>query len=308
MTTHQPSGSPTATKSWHRICVTVPGSLSEAIISFLCGITGQGVEQAEHGEEGETVTAYLPESADADKQLQKIKAFLAHLQQTLPPGQELQLSLSAMQDEDWNRKWKAHFRPEYVSPRLIIKPTWENFTPASGEKVIEMDPGMAFGTGHHASTRLSVQFIERLLQNSNPPQTVLDVGTGTGILAMAAVLLGAHSACAIDNDPEAVTAAADNVRRNGLNGKIATSGTDLKDVPGRFDLVIANIIHDTLVFLAPHLMEKMKSGGYLILAGILAGEQEKNIITVYTGLGLRHLATSQNDEWVALLFTDKLDP
>ena len=122
------------------------------------------------------------------------------------------------------------------------------------------------------------------------------------------LLLGAHSACAIDNDPEAVKVAAENIQRNRLSGSIETSGVDLRDVPGRFDLVIANIIHDTLLSLAPLLKEKMQRGGHLILAGILAGDQEKSIIEAYSDLGLHHLAATQEGEWAALLFTYKLKP
>lgn len=305
MTTHLPPKAPAAPKNWHQIYITAPNSLADILGSFLYDITGQGIELSENSK---TITAYLPESPDAGEKIQQIKQFLSRLQESLPNEQKLTISLRSLLDEDWNRKWKAHFKPEHITPRLVIKPTWENYTPATDEKIIEMDPGMAFGTGHHASTRLCVQFIDRLLRRSTPPKTILDVGTGTGILAMTAVLLGANSTLAIDNDPEAVTVAAENIRRNNLSAQITTGGTDLQDVPGRFELVIANIIHDTLLAIAPLLIAKMEKGGHLILAGILAGEQEKGIAKAYTGLGIRHLATRQEGEWVSLLFINHLNP
>jgi ribosomal protein L11 methyltransferase len=302
MTHHLHGDASAKVKTWRRICVTAPSALTEMIASFLCGVTGQGVEQTENGEGKETVTAYLPESPSAGNQQKQIKKFLSQLQKSLPGEQKLHLSLSSIQDQDWNRKCKEHFKPENITPRVVIKPTWESYTASGGEKIIEMDPGMAFGTGHHASTRLSVQFIDQLLADPDPPRTVLDVGTGTGILAMAAVLLGAHSAFAIDNDPEAVLVATENIRRNNLQDKIETSGISLQDIPGRFGLVIANIIHGTLLSLAPKLIDRIKSGGRLILAGILAGEQEENIVASYTDLGMDHISTRQDGEWVALLF------
>jgi ribosomal protein L11 methyltransferase len=295
-------------KSWRRISITAPSSLTDLICSFLCRITGQGTEQTDSNEGRETITAYLAESPDAEKKLVQIKQFFALLQDTLPSGQQLHISFSSLKEEDWNRTWKEYFKPEHIIQRLVIKPSWESYTPANGEEIIEMDPGMAFGTGHHASTRLCVQFIDQLLQNSTVPQTVLDVGTGTGILAMAAVLLGCHSALAIDNDPEAVKAAVENIQHNKLTDKIEASDIDLQDVRGQFDLIIANIIHDTLLLLAPHLCKKMKPGGHLILAGILAGEQAKSIAKTYTELGIRHLATRQEGEWVALLLSNSMQP
>ncbi|MEJ2690741.1 MAG: 50S ribosomal protein L11 methyltransferase [Deltaproteobacteria bacterium] len=308
MTNPLQPGIPATRKSWRRISITAPSSLTDLICSFLCGITGQGTEQTESKEGWETMTAYLAESPDAEKQLLQIKQFFALLQDSLPSGQQLRVSFSSLDDQDWNRTWKEHFKPEHITPRLVIKPTWESYTPAGGEKIIEMDPGMAFGTGHHASTRLCVQFIDQLLQSSTVPQTVLDVGTGTGILAMAAVLLGAHSALAIDNDPEAVKVASENIQRNKLSDKIEASGIDLQDARGRFDLIIANIIYDTLLFLAPQICEKMEAGGHLILAGILAGEQAESIAKTYAGLGIAHLATRQEGEWVALLFSNSMKP
>ena len=302
MTNSQQPAIPETCKSWRRVSITAPSSLTDLICSFLCGITGQGTEQSDSGEDVETITAYLAESPDAERQQRQIEQFFALLQDSLQAGEKLHLSFSSLKDEDWNLRWKQHFKPELITPRLVIKPTWEGYSAASDEKIIEMDPGMAFGTGHHASTRLCVQFIDQLLQGQCPPRTILDVGTGTGILAMAAVLLGASSALAIDNDPEAVQVAAENIQRNNLANTIEVSGSDLKDVMGRFDLVIANIIHDTLLLLAPSLVDKVAKNGHLVLAGILLGEQEERIVKAYCDFGLQHLGTRQEGEWVALLF------
>jgi ribosomal protein L11 methyltransferase len=166
--------------------------------------------------------------------------------------------------------------------------------------VIEMDPGMAFGTGQHASTRMALAPI-RQCQETRRCQRALDVGTGTGILAMAAALFGAHQVVAIDNDPDAVTVARDNVARNGLAGKIEVSGTPVTQVQGPFPLICANIVHDVLAAMAQTLAGLTMPDGCLILAGILSGDQEDNMIRVYGELGLQPLNRLHQDEWAALL-------
>jgi ribosomal protein L11 methyltransferase len=132
---------------------------------------------------------------------------------------------------------------------------------------------------------------------------VLDVGTGTGILAMAAALFGAGKIVAIDNDPEAVRVARENISANNLQQTISTSATDLADITGGFDLICANIVHDVLVDMAPTIAGLLIPGGRLVLAGILQGKQEKNIITVYQQLNITLLRSTHEDEWVSLLLT-----
>jgi ribosomal protein L11 methyltransferase len=132
---------------------------------------------------------------------------------------------------------------------------------------------------------------------------VLDIGTGTGILAMGAALFGAEKIVAIDNDPEAVLVAGENIAHNMLKGKITVSGDDLNDLAGSFDLVCANIIHDVLVEMAPDIARLLTDNGSVVLAGILQGEQEENIIRVYQGMGLSMQKSLYEDEWVSLLLT-----
>jgi ribosomal protein L11 methyltransferase len=177
----------------------------------------------------------------------------------------------------------------------VIAPSWEEYAAQSGEKVIVMDPGMAFGTGHHATTSMAAALVLETVA-----ATVLDVGCGTGILAMTAALSGAGRVLAIDNDPLAVTAARENVARNGLSDKIEVSGDAVSSVSGSFQVVIANIVHDTLVDLAFDLVRPTVLGGYLILSGILAGEQEESITRHFAALGCALNDQRRRDEWVAL--------
>ncbi|OGQ98651.1 MAG: hypothetical protein A2505_10120 [Deltaproteobacteria bacterium RIFOXYD12_FULL_55_16] len=296
---------PPPSKSWLRITITASETISDPIADFICEQTG-GVEQipvASANAAQEQIIGYLKNGPHAPEKLKEIEAYLTELARLLPEEEKTPLKTEIVPDEDWNKTWKEGFKPLPITAHLVIKPTWESYQPGPGEKVIELDPGMAFGTGHHASTKLALEFIEALFHDTTtPPKTVLDVGTGTGILAMAAALFGAQETLAIDNDLEAVAVAEENILRNGLLPSITANGLALEDIPRQFDLVIANIIHDTLLDLAAHLAARLAQNGRLILAGILTGPQTDNIRAAYNALGLKHQGTRTEGEWSALLF------
>jgi ribosomal protein L11 methyltransferase len=209
--------------------------------------------------------------------------------------------VTLLADQDWATSWQQYFKPFAIVPGLVIKPSWEAYQPESGQHVIEMDPGMAFGTGQHASTRMALALIKQSMQRTTARQA-LDVGTGTGILAMAAALFGAERVVAIDNDPDAVVVAQENIEKNNLTEKIKVSVTPVAHIQGEYQLVSANIVHDVLVEMAPVLAALTAPGGHLVLAGILSGEQEVNIVRVYGELGLQPLDRLYQEEWVALQF------
>ena len=292
-------------KSWLRITITANETISDPIADFICEQTG-GVEQipvASVNAAQEQIVGYLENGPHAPEKLEIISAYLKELAHLASEEGKTRLETEIIPDEDWNKTWKEGFKPLPITAHLVIKPTWESYQPGVGEKVIEMDPGMAFGTGHHASTKLALEFVEGLFHDTkNPPKTVLDVGTGTGILAMAAALFGAQEVEAIDNDPEAVVVAKENILRNGLAPTITANGAALEDIPRQFDLVIANIIHDTLIGLAASLAARLAPKGRLIMAGILTGPQTDNIRAAYNALGLKHQETRSEGEWSALLF------
>lgn len=212
------------------------------------------------------------------------------------------MTTSPLREEDWGKNWKEHFKPIRITPRITIKPSWEEYSADDDEIIIEMDPGMAFGTGHHASTRLALAFIDTCYAQGLFSKRVLDVGTGTGVLGMACALFGASEVLGIDNDPDAVAAAEENVQRNRLAERMTVSGRDLATVTGPFDLVIANITSNVLTEMSELLCHRLAPAGHLILAGILKEQQEEAIRTTFTGLGLHHLATNYQDEWASLHF------
>ncbi len=285
---------------WLAISLKCPENILEPIIDILGVLSGSGVEQTPVADNTSTITAFFKledESAQAVRQrIMPAVEQIFTLYDLKPPAPQCSL----LDDQDWATSWQQFFKPFAIIPGLVIKPSWEAYIPEPGEQIIEMDPGRAFGTGQHASTKMALALIHRCCQNHAPEQ-VLDVGTGTGILAMAAVLFGAKQVVAIDNDPVAVQVATDNIAANNLTAQISCCATDLADIDGRFSLICANIIHDVLVDLAPELTRRLTADGHLVLAGILRGDQEANIARVYCKLGTSLVHTSYEDEWASLL-------
>ena len=297
---------PNPTRRWLKICITTDPVLIDAIEDFMMGISGAGVELAVD-QPGDTATLNAwfdkdqEDQPDTDLILTQLASYLQELASIFEVAVPT-ITTTFIEDEDWSATWKEHFKPFAIIPGLIIVPTWEEYQPREQEQVIVMDPGMAFGTGHHATTCLSLQFVQEALTGRSDT-SVLDVGTGTGILGMAAALFGAARVMAIDNDPEAVSAAKKNIEINKLQQIMEAQITPLASLTAPFSLVIANIVHDVLLELAPELGRLTADGGQLILSGILAGQQVTNIISCFTALGFSLNRQEQKKEWAALLFS-----
>src|SRR5579884_2911403 len=208
-------------------------------------------------------------AADFDiETLDEIRAALWHLGRMRPVGE---LVVTPLREQDWANAWKAHYQAHRVGRRVVVKPPWQAYAAAAGEVVVELDPGMAFGTGLHPTTKLSVLQLEREI---TPGARVLDVGTGSGVLAIAAVLLGAARADAVDVEPVAVRSTQENAARNGVEERITVAqGSVGLDGPftGQYDVVVANIIARILIELAPGLAAAVAPGGTLLLSGIIEG-------------------------------------
>lgn len=291
---------------WLKITIKTDPLLVEPISDFLEGVIEAGVETGARDEllYG-TVNGYLQKSnldqIEIDRILSQVSSYLAELAIIFGVSEPI-LSSTMIEEEDWGKNWKEHFKPFAIVPGLVIAPTWEEYRPTAGEVVITMDPGMAFGTGHHATTSLSLHFIRETLAGSDGSLRLLDVGTGTGILGMAAVLFGAKDVLGIDNDPEAVSAAEENVRRNSLQDRMQVSLSPLSSLEEPYKIVVANIVHDVLIGMSDDLTRLTADGGTLILSGILAGKQVENIINVFTAKGLRLSGQENREEWSALCF------
>lgn len=293
-------------KRWLKMTIVVDPVLVEAVADFLIGVIGAGVEVGvDEDIILKTLNVYVEKENPEEKELERITSqverHLHHLAEIFQVDSPT-LDWDIFEEEDWGRNWKKHFAPFAITPHLVIVPTWEEYRAGQGEKIITMDPGMAFGTGHHATTALVVELLEKEILQAGGVPSVLDVGSGTGILGMAAALFGAAKVYATDNDPVAVMAAMENCRRNGLAGIMEVGDTPLEELDGQYSLVLANIIHDVLLDMATELRRVTEVGGKLILSGILQGKQADSITTVFEENGCRLEEKIDREEWTALLF------
>lgn len=266
---------------WAEIELAAVGDEQEIVAALLTEVAGcQGFAA-----DATSVRGYLPVDERLEATLLRLKEAAAR-----------ELTIRFVAEEDWANAWKQHFKPQRIGERMVIKPSWEDYTPQPNDLVIEMDPGMAFGTGLHATTRLCLRALETHLK---PGETLADVGTGSGILAIGGVLLGAPTAVATDIDPLAVRIAQENIDRNHLGDRIRAEERALPP-EGPFDVVVANILPDVILGMAEELIGATRKGGLLIVSGIIEGRADE----VRLGLqerGVTVVETQAEGEWVAIL-------
>ena len=203
-----------------------------------------------------------------------------------------------VQEEDWVNNWKQYFKPERIGKRTVVKPTWEEYSPKEGELIIEIDPGMAFGTGNHATTALCINILEDYVKEG---MQVLDVGTGSGILAIQAALLGADKVEAMDFDMVAVKAAGENTALNNLQDKVKVFHSDLlKSATMQGDIIIANIVADIIIRLLPNVPQYLKGEKIFISSGIIDNRKD-DVLTEYQRLGFKILRIEESKGWVAIV-------
>lgn len=254
---------------------------------------------------------YLPMDEQTEDTRQRLEQSLWHLGQLRPVGP---LQVRVLEEQDWANEWKQHYHVQHIGERVVIVPSWLDYAPRPHEVVLLLDPGMAFGTGLHPTTRLCLLLLERVVQ---PGQTVFDVGTGSGILAIAAAKLGSGAVLAIDNDPVAVEVARENMQRNGVADVVTVAlgspGSGAAFCAGAngeasenceheqgFDLIVANIIASVLVALAHDLAATLAPGGVLLCSGIIQ-EREEEVAQALAAAGLTQHERRSEGDWVALV-------
>ena len=272
--------------AWQELTITVSREAEEAASNILIELGSQGVaiddsadylgQVDQYGElfpeveqsERVRITGYYPASVDIEDIAVQVNERLAELDGFGLETGEIELTRQELAEEDWADNWKKYFEPARITHDLTIVPSWTEYEATAGEKIIKLDPGMAFGTGTHPTTKMSLFALEQVLRGG---ETVLDVGTGSGVLSIASSLLGAKEIYAYDLDEVAVRVAQENIALNAGTENIQVAAGDLlKGVDIEADVIVANILADILVNLTDDAYRLLKDEGYLIMSGIIS--------------------------------------
>ncbi|AJY76305.1 50S ribosomal protein L11 methyltransferase [Paenibacillus beijingensis] len=328
---------------WHELKISTTEEAIEMISNFLHEMGAGGVSIEESGTlnrqrdtsygqwyetplndipEGQAVICgYFAEGTDIGQLTDELKPRIEQLREyDIDPG-SYEMTARIVDEEDWANAWKQYFKPIRVTDKLTIKPTWEVYTPQEGEAIIELDPGMAFGTGTHPTTALCLRTLESVVREGDE---VIDVGTGSGILAIGACRLGASGVLAVDLDPVAVSSATENVRLNGLQDRVEVRLSDLLGVlradtadeaAGKpageavqrpfnvtvpVDVVVANILAEIILLFIDDVYEALKPGGFYIASGIYMNKEE-DVEAALLAAGFEIVDRRREENWVAFV-------
>lgn len=251
------------------------------------------------------LTAYLPHDENVISTIESIRAEVAALFEFGLDAGKAEVAALEVEDEEWATSWKQYYKPIPVGDRLLVKPSWETADPAFRDRlVIELDPGMAFGTGTHETTTMCMEI---LAEADLSGKRVVDVGSGSGILAIAAARLGALTVEALDYDPMAVKVARENVERNGVVGVVKVRQSDLLGaVEGQYDVIVANIIARIIIAALPSVAEHLKPGGLFIASGIIR-EKADRVAHELADRGFLVMERREAGEWVAFVAGKPVD-
>jgi ribosomal protein L11 methyltransferase len=315
---------------WHEITIYSKEEAVEMISNFLHEMGAGGVTIEESGSlnrkrdtslgqwyekplndipEGDAVIqGYFADAADLEGMLETLRGRIQEL-----PGfdidiGEASIKVKVVNEEDWANAWKQYYKPVRISERITIKPTWETYEPTSEELVIELDPGMAFGTGTHATTSLCLRTIETVVKQGDQ---VIDVGTGSGILAIAAAKLGAKHVLALDLDPIAVSSATENTSINHLEDQVTIIQSDLLKLLKQGDttalgiqlpvqVVVANILAEIILTFVDDVYEALVPGGIYVASGIIT-KKEEEVAQALEAAGFTIASRHQEEDWVAIV-------
>jgi len=277
---------------YYEFVVTAPDESKDALLNKMSEMGCLGVN-----ENGKRISAYFKDTHDIIQLRDSLESFRKVLEQAgLDPG--FSFDYLYLSERDWNEPWKKRFIPIDVGEQLSILPPWEKSDKNRIPLII--DPGMAFGTGHHETTKACLQLIERFSKTS-PKDRFLDVGTGTGILAIAASRLGFKAVVGVDIDPLAIDAAKRNAELNSLQNVEILEGA-IAGVQGAFDMIAANLMSEVLINIAPEISARLNYTGIAILSGMLKG-QENDVLHAMKRSGLSAIETLVDGRWVSIVLT-----
>ena len=305
------------TGKWLKIEISAPPELMEALGNFLTEAGVQGVFQESLSPQQigsdfpEPVTedllkAYFPQDSRSEKRVAALQKYIDSLAEIFPDLEKPTFITETICDPDWGEQWKKYFKPLRVSNNIVVKPTWERYTPSSRDIVIEIDPGMAFGTGQHASTRMCIEAVEDIIMNDRSIKEwmVLDVGCGTGILGITAAKMGAQDVICLDIDRKAVEIAAENAKINNVQTSVRTLNKNAAAIDKPRNLIIANLTTNLLLSLREHLAQLLLPNGYMIISGIVEQDAQK-IEQAFSAPPLKLNRMITEKEWVCYVLQKK---
>ncbi len=255
------------------------------------------------------ITVYLPSNEQGAEMLSSIKTMLRDMKSADTEGiyGRLEPELASIREEDWANNWKQYFKPFKVGEKLAIKPSWEEYENTDNRVILEIDPASSFGTGAHHTTRLCLELVEKYL---NEGDTVLDMGCGSGILSIAAMLLGADHTIAVDIEQNAAETAAENAAKNHISsdkyktyfGDITSDSALADEIDDKYDMITANIVADVLIAMKDYFRRYLKENGILIVSGIIE-ERKDEVIDALISAGFKNPETQVREGWAAVKFT-----
>lgn len=254
------------------------------------------------------ITIYLPGNNQGSDMLSAVRSMLAELKSTDSENAygRLEAELSSIREEDWANNWKKYFKPVNVGEKLVIKPSWEEYNGDGNRIILEIDPASSFGTGQHYTTRLCLELLEKSIKDGDK---ILDMGCGSGILSIGAVLLGAENAVAVDIDENSAATAAENAVKNHIPnekyktyfGNILSDEKLAEEINAKYDIITANIVADVLIAMKDYFARYMKNNGILIVSGIIT-ERTDEVADAIESAGFKKLEISTKEGWTAVKF------
>lgn len=292
---------------WTEISVVVEEKLFTLINHYLeelgsCGSFTDSIVNGENEEKTSSIKGYLIGSIkENEEEVEVFKAFVSTLGICFSLKDIGSVDIKETSQKDWDG-WKENFKPTKVSKRVIVKPSWEDYNATNNEVVVDIDPGMAFGTGTHGTTKRCIEFLDQIIKGG---EDVFDLGTGSGILAITAAKLGAKHVLATDIDKSALNVAKENIENNKVTFQVDLSTIALKKVTKIFDVIVANILAEDLILMKEDIVSRVKSGGRIVLSGILT-TKARQVAESYENGNMILEDILEENEWSTLLLKNEL--
>jgi ribosomal protein L11 methyltransferase len=288
-------------RQWVALTLLIPQEFLEPVSNFLMEQGATGLEEEMREDSKEIVLkTYFQRDGREKKAIASLHRYMRSLTTLFSKKVSYQMSTAVIPEQDWGENWKQFFKPVRIGSTLVVFPPWEKARLKKGQIPVEITPGMAFGTGTHGTTQLCIEALEKRLKRRRG--SVLDIGTGSGILAIVAAKLGAQEVWGIDTDPVAVEVARENVERNGLKEMVRIRKGDVGRIQKTFDFVVANIDFKGLKRLKLPLLRHLNSKGFLILSGILKEEEDRIRHDYLETRALRIVEMKHQEDWACLVF------